>query len=348
MLNNPQLIEHNEENPGVVTKNPEWITINIDGRCNLKCTYCPYHGEQRLVSPKTFFIDYDQFKVQADLAMDFANRVHICAIGEPFLNKDIFRMFDYLNDKGHQPSVLTNGTSVISDKLEQIMDSNLSYFATDVDSLYPDIYKKLCGKDELDNVLSNMGKLAELKAKNGFDTRLMVNTIINRRILPELEGMYHRLNDLGVDSWSLNGLAIPLDGVDFLTRGNSLLDEPETVYPIIKRLRELFADNHMQLEVAGFFDPEVDNNDLRCSFLWRRLMLNVPSPDVDQDKWYGNVVPGCMLSLEGYSLGNMFDSSLNEIWNCDKYVAMRNDLLAGNIHRCKHLCPSHIFPATEG
>lgn len=348
MLNNPQLIKNSSDNPGIATDSPEWVTINIDGRCNLKCIYCPYHGSQRLVSPNTFYVNFEQFKPQADLAMRFAKRVHVCAVGEPFLNKDIFKMFNYMNEQGYPPSVLTNGTSVISDKLERIVDARLTSYNTDVDTLYSDKYKRMCGQDELGVVLSNIEKINELKAQKNVEMRMVVNTLINRTVLPELESMFHRFLELGVDTWRLTCLSIPLDGTDFMTRHNAMLDEPETLHSYVNRLRELAEGTALDVEVSGFIDPEVSNKDLKCSTLWRRMMLNVPSADIPREKWYGNVVPGCMLSLEGYSMGNMFDSSLEEIWNNEKYIAMRNDLLAGNIHRCTHLCPAQAFPESPG
>jgi molybdenum cofactor biosynthesis enzyme MoaA len=62
---------------------PRWATINIEGRCNLSCRYCGYHGENGLKLAKPFFLTFEEVKQQIDYLTSKVDHIHICGIGEP-------------------------------------------------------------------------------------------------------------------------------------------------------------------------------------------------------------------------------------------------------------------------
>ncbi|MDA3790817.1 MAG: hypothetical protein PF503_20275, partial [Desulfobacula sp.] len=146
--------------------------------------------------------------------------------------------------------------------LEQIIDSNLVAFATDVDTLDPGEYKNLCGKNEIGNVLANLERLIQLREQRGGDVKFTVNTIITRHSLASLEEIYRRLDSIGVDHWTLTSLGLgahpPEKG--FLTRHNGFYGIPQEVYPMIKKLRKIVRKDGMTMRVESYFDPDIDNS----------------------------------------------------------------------------------------
>lgn len=323
-----------------VNYKPRHMTISIDGRCNLKCKYCQWHCEGPLAKYKSFYLSYEQVKVQIDALIDFGvKHIHVCALGEPFLNKDIFRIFKYI-EKNNKPSVLTNGTSVVTPYLEKIADAGLEFYATDIDTVDPAEYKRLCGKDEIGSVLSNLEWLAGERAKGRMDTDLFVYTIINKQYLNHLPAVAKRLADVGITSWYLNPLNINYDERGFLTRENAFLDNPEEAWETVAEVKECCAKAGLDVIVNKFFEPGTKKEKVGvCPTLWHRMMLNIPYPGIPRDKVYGNVSTGCPLSRDpGYNLGNMFEQSLDEIWNGPVIQKLRKQIQQDEIKRCKDLC----------
>jgi MoaA/NifB/PqqE/SkfB family radical SAM enzyme len=318
---------------------PRNMTINIDGRCNLKCRYCQWHSDGPLAHYKSFYLDYERTCRQIDALIDFGvKHIHVCALGEPFLNKDLFKIFKYI-EKHNRPSVLTNGTSVVTPHLERLADANLKFYATDVDTVDPKEYTWLCGKDELKSVLSNLEWLAEAREKRNLDTELYVYTIVNKKYLDHLVPIARRMADIGINYWYLNPLNINFNGSGFMTRENALLDNPEEAYDTITEVKQVCKELGLNVIINKFFDPTKKNTVDVCPTLWHRMMLNIPYPGIPLDKVYGNVSTGCPLSRDpGYNLGNMFDDSLDEIWNGPIMQKLRHGILNDTIPRCKELC----------
>lgn len=325
---------------------PRHVTINIDSRCNLRCQYCHCHGTNSRLSTRGWHVNFEQVKKQIDILRDnHVGHIHICGVGEPFLNKDIFKIFDYLNKIGDRPSILTNGTSVISNKLEKIIDANLSYFKTDLDTLDRNTYKEICGKDELGYVLSNIENLANLRSQKKSDMQMKVNTILTKQTLPHLKAICDKMIELGVDLWRLTSLMLGDEEKDYLSKENALIGKESEVYHVIHDLREHAKKYNLKINISEQFDPDCDNDNLFCSSFWKRVMLNVPTPGIPEDKWYGNVVVGCFLSFDvNNNLGNIFDTDFNKIWNGNKMAELRKKIQRDEISYCNDVCLKHRFP----
>lgn len=314
---------------------PRWITLNILTMCNYNCLYCTYHGPTPFVQQPKWRISLEQFKRQVNLVKEFdANiHVHICATGEPFAHPGIFSMFDYLNELGDRPSVLTNGSRIISSKLEKIADAGLEYLNTDLDTCNADEFKQITGVDDFDILCSNIRKLAELIRVRGVDTKLGCNTIITKKSLKRLLGLLPVIADLGFYDWNLFYLLFDYEDKGFLTRENSLIDEKERVYDVMNQLLEKSKEYALKLNICSYFNPQVVSKKQSCRFLWKRLMLNVPFKGMPKNEIYGSVTAGCYPVKEFY-LGNMFSQSLKEIWNGSAMQKLREGILHDQNRRC--------------
>ncbi|HPN29470.1 MAG TPA: radical SAM protein [bacterium] len=320
---------------------PLYATINIEARCNFKCKYCIYHGPEKKYNCN-YSYTFEQIKDEIDLLLKHnIPKIHICGIGEPFLNKDIFRVFDYLNSKGQRTSILSNCSKIVSDKISKIVDADLLCFSTDLDASNKEDYNWLCGRDDFDILLDNLKKIIALKNDKKKDLKIQVNTIITKKYLHQLKEIGYILKELGVDMWALMFLAVNYEDAGFLTRENTLFNEPELVYPVVKELEEFTSKNKIDFYYPYFFKEDFPNSSLHCVKPYTQIMLNIPSPDISQDEIYGNVSPGCYPDFPSY--GNLFRNSFDEIWNGKKIVDMRRKLNNFEHFRCKHLCAYHPF-----
>ncbi len=336
---------------------PSHVTINIEGRCNYRCAYCIFHGPDRFESYKKWWLDYDQARRQIDAvrsAFGKDTHIHICGTGEPFLNRDIFKVLDYLNQIGNRPTVLTNGSRIVSRKIDQILDANLKWLATDLDTLDPEEYRYISGRGDLEFALESFSLVASGTARRGNDTLLVCNTILTKYSLPQLRAMMERIADLGFSRWNLTSLSLEksqqLEGSSesFLTPENALRGRQEEIAPVLKELQKDALQNHdLTVNVDPYFDPEQAGDARTCNSMWNRLMLNVPilsGPGSEAEDSYGNVSLGCSLGFYGeFSLGNMFSENLADMWNGEQMRDMRRRLRNNEIDYCRQVCTQQSF-----
>ena len=64
------------------------------------------------------------------------------------------------------------------------------------------------------------------------------------------------------------------------------------------------------------------------------------------ESWNGDVFPrGCVATESKYSMGNTFETDFKEIWNGEKYIAGRKELLdqPNNLETICHLCKANGY-----
>lgn len=336
------------EKPIKVDYGPKNCTINIEGGCNFKCVYCPYHGDYRTSYKKKvrYRLDFDTIKEQIDILKSYGIRhFNICATGEPFLNKDIFKIFSYINGSGNTSSVLSNASNVITKNLEQIIDADLLYFATDLDAASKESFIKIQGKDQFDIWYNNIKKLVELRNKRKSKTKIMIWTIINKDTFDELDKMLDICIELGIDEWHLGAL-IAGDDVSYVTDERSMKNEREKVASKILDLRKKAQSKNIRMHWPEYFNMDVDiYKDLYCNKPWREaMMINVPLPNDKPGDNIGRVVLGCSgkKSIE-YNLGNIHRNTFEEIWNGSEYQRLRSNVLNNCDEECLNDCMYHKF-----
>jgi len=323
---------------------PQTATISIEGRCNFMCKYCMYHGELANTGYRNYTYTFDQIRKEIDILMDYGvGYIHLCGTGEPFLNRDIFKMFKYIRRKGGATSVLTNGSSAVMGKLDKIVEAGLKYYKTDIDTVDEDEYAVLTGKPELKHVIDNLRGLVGLRAKRNSGLRLEVNTILTRQSLPRLPEILRVLIDIGVDRWNLTQLLIGYEDRGVLTRKNKMMDDREEVYVSMCDL-ETMNKGRIKIAYPQYFDIKKDVNALICYRFWNSIMLNVPNYNMPVDSWYGNVVLGCTDNkTHDYPLGNVFADSMDDIWNGVNMRNLRSAIIDNSDEECRELCLSNRF-----
>jgi len=134
------------------------LIIEPTNTCNLRCTFCfVTEGMTR----EEGFMEFGLFKKIID---DSPGLEHLCMHnwGEPLLNKDIFRMFDYAAQSGVQHIVMnTNGTLLTNQMIDNIVASPLTVIRFSIDGS-AETFKKIRGVN-LDKIEKNILKLKEKK-----------------------------------------------------------------------------------------------------------------------------------------------------------------------------------------
>lgn len=338
---------HISKYPLRVPCNPITATFVIESRCNLRCRMCLYHSLET-TRPKTdFWISFDEFKQVADVMLDNGLlTVHLCAIGEPFLNQDIFKMIDYAKRKKANCSVLSNGSKVISNKIDQIVCSGLDLFKTDLDSGDPEQYEYIKRRASWKIVIDNISRLVESREKHKVNMKITADCIVMKYNYKTLSSLVRIGSNLGIDQLNFSYL-VPFEGQSELASVQNMVKPDD--YEIVEEINKA-VDLGRQLKLPVSVPPlysQCQQGEIMCSALWSKLMINLPNSELPKDEWLGNASLHCKLGIvgEGMSFGNILKQPFQEVWNGPKIIDLRRRLREGTAPReCIEECPQYFKP----
>ncbi len=172
-LNNP----YSNLRGSINTERPLTLGIEPTSLCNLNCIFCPRGHVRR----KKNMLSYDEFlKITEKLSpLKPFESISLVKDGEPFLNRHLIDMSLYLKEKGFSKEirVSTNGT-MIKEHLYEILSSGIDILIISLTTAKKDTYKKLCGKDILDDVEEAVEELLRAKKAKGLKKpRIILRTI---------------------------------------------------------------------------------------------------------------------------------------------------------------------------
>ena len=153
-------------------RKPTFISYNLTNECNEACPMCSvWQGgggeELTLVEQERIFGELRSFGFRV---VEFSG-------GEPFLRSDIAEVFALVDRLGFFSTVTTNGTLLTKDKVESLRKvRGLLQLAISLDSLVPETYAALRGRDLLPAVLRNV----DLVAGAGLPLPFKLNMTMNR------------------------------------------------------------------------------------------------------------------------------------------------------------------------
>jgi radical SAM protein with 4Fe4S-binding SPASM domain len=293
---------------------PDYFPYSIDleptTRCNLKCSMCQVSSWGRECDDLSF----DRFKYIVENIPTLV-KIKLQGMGEPFLNKDFFKMVRYARRKGIEIHTSTNGTLMRGDVIDEIISSNLASLQVSLDGLNDEI-RKGAHKQEI------AGNIERLVAKRG--TRrfpiISVWSVAMRKNIKELSGIIELSNKLRVDyvtlqyylsywgkaEWQKALSAEQIDG-----RDKSVLNILDESRLLAKRLNVKFY-----IYYGNRFA-----RDNPCIWPWQSFYITAD----------GFVMPCCILTdPRSFNFGNIFEKSLGQIWNGSAYIDFRERIKSGN------------------
>lgn len=324
--------------PTIVPRGPDWVTMVIETRCNLHCRMCIYHSRHTKWPAMRWSLGYDDYVRLTDILVENGlKHMHLCAVGEPFLNRDIFRMIRYGSERGLPCSVLTNASGVVTPHLDEILDSELDYFQTDLDSGDPAQYEHIKDGAKWDVVVSNLKTLAEGRARRKKPLRLGVWCIVMRSNYTTFGDLVRICADIGVDDLNYSYL-VPVDFCEEMSTANVIDPNDAEIRRAIEASRA--RGEKLGVRVVALPLSREDRQECRCKAPWTKLMINLPSPRLPVQDWLGNASLHCSLAIygNGHTFGNILKQPFQEVWNGKLIRNIRQGLLSDPPEICLN-CP---------
>ena len=304
---------------------PQCLYIEATNRCNLRCRTCvQYRGMKE--PPRD--LSMEEVRRIADQAVGLKRAV-LHGIGEPLLNVELPAMIRHLKGKGATVLFNSNGHLLSPEWAEQLISGGLDEFRLSLDAATEFTYTRVRASEHFPRVISNIEMLIRMRNERRLSrptvSAWMVGTRENIGDLPEMILLASRV---GIDEVYLQRLVYPLDGPGrgLALRENAISGSHEEIAEIVERSMELSHRVGVRLMASGLTVPsESLRPRSREEAPWRRCRRPW---EVTYITAWGNVLPCCIspfsiLDYDSLILGNVFEQSLEQIWNGEKYFELR-------------------------
>jgi MoaA/NifB/PqqE/SkfB family radical SAM enzyme len=339
------------EKSGRADRLPIGAVYEATMRCNLHCEFC-YVGDLLNIEG-----EWRQELTLETLARAFPSRdgfqISLTG-GEIFMRKDIMSVLDLFRDKGYACGYLTtNGTIITEERANALADlaaaGFLKHISVSVDGPgeLHDAARGLQGTFE--RTCAGLRRLQQAARRKHAPLRLSINTTVAHESLAALDQMVDVAEELGVDAIGLNHLmystpeevaeTVRLIGApDASVIATYVTPDPGLDIEVVRtkvaalqekcRRKNILFDYrpkvHAQL-IDNYYTPGARLNG-RClyPFLHARISFS------------GKVYFCPFIRVE---VGDLTRSTLEEVWNSDKYVSMRRTLVDNGIFPvCRRCC----------
>jgi MoaA/NifB/PqqE/SkfB family radical SAM enzyme len=346
-----------DEKTGRADRLPAGAVYEATMRCNLKCEFCyvgdllniegEWREELTLEALRQAFPDQPGFKVSL-------------TGGEIFMRKDIMSVLDLFREKGYACGYLTtNGTIISEERAEALAElaaaGFLKHISVSIDGP-GELHDAARGvKGTFERTCQGLRRLQAAAKRRHAPLRVSINTTVAHESLESLDRMVDVAEELGVDAIGLNHL---------------MYSTPEEVAETVRLLGVPDAS-----AIATFVtpDPGLDIARVRAQVAAlqekcraRNILFDF-RPKVHPQLMESYYTPGAPLegrclypflharvSFSGkvyfcpfirIEVGDLAKSSLEEVWNGDRYVELRKKLVDNGIFPvCRRCCKVELSP----
>lgn len=300
---------------------PNRLTVDIGNVCNLRCPLCPTGRGDKGASKG--FMKFQEFKsIIDDLGM-FLTHLELHNWGEPLLNKDLVEMVQYAKHD-HIPTVISTNLNILDkNTAEALIATRIDKILISCDGTTQETYSMYRVGGDFNKVISNIHLLldAKKKLKNDY-TSLRLLFHVFKYNEHEIENIRKLAKNLNVD--------VLIDPMR-TDMGKEIF---ERVGDAIERDKAWIPENQQYSNYN--LNAKDKKRYVTCSQPWKMAMVN----------WDGSVLPCCHIYGEQHAFGNVFREKFFSIWNNEKYVLARKEIL-NKIEKSPticHMCKENGFP----
>ncbi|MEM5882887.1 MAG: radical SAM protein [Candidatus Aenigmatarchaeota archaeon] len=306
--------------PSYLLNKPVSLLLEPTTKCNLRCKMCartywksPKIGDMSFRNFKKIIENFDSM-IGSD---DIQTGLCLTGLGEPFLNKDIFKMIEYAKyrKKISYVYIISNGTVINSEVAKKIVSSGLDHLAISLDGATKETYEKIRIGANFNRVIQNIKKLVEIRNKAGKKPTIRLCFVLQRENSKDLDKVISLGKLLNVDMVSATIINPHFPNKNSLTY-LAHISQIEQAYQKAKEL--------------GIKFKYIDHYTDKCLYPWVCPYIT----------WNGFVTPCCVKpDPEEFNFGNVLENSFSSIWNSKKYKEFRKSLNSDTPPKICKGCP---------
>jgi MoaA/NifB/PqqE/SkfB family radical SAM enzyme len=277
---------------------PVMLKIDISPLCNLHCPYCVHarpNGDEALLRQNFTArqrMTIEQYQNIIDQVRGRSFAISLFYLGDPLMHAKLTEFCRITHDAGLVSHVSTNLSYNLSDdRIRQLVESGLTHLTVCVDGLSQETYGRTRRGGKIDWVLHNLERVCRIKRELGRD-------------YPNIEVQYlkyqHNLHELDRAQ------------EEFAKHG-------------VNRVSSWWGSLHnytdFNLEQYAVHGPRQRGWIPKCAWPYFTMLV----------KYNGDVIPCCHYRQgtmytppnDGPVLGNVFETSVREVWNAEPYRDIR-------------------------
>jgi MoaA/NifB/PqqE/SkfB family radical SAM enzyme len=300
---------------GIVTQNmsPRTIFVETVKGCNFNCIMC---RAGRL--PKEY-MSFDTFKRIVDMFQDSFILYPYSDRGEPFLNREIYKMLNYASSKNFYIIVSSN-FSVID--AERVLETGIDEIVASIDSVNPERFGKIRENGNFNIVARNLRKLIELRTERGYKKPIVpLRMVVMKENFDELEDVIKFGIDVGVDRFYIDTVYASEWGLpEFANSDNPKLSRDDIEK--LKTLIQKYKNRGLKIRfVPNVSFEKGDSFSGYCHVPFLSLFIDV----------HGNAFPCCIQVKPDSIFGNVFE-------DLEEVMKRRYEFLKGFRKKRPDLC----------
>ena len=156
-------------------KKLEWISIEVDTHCNIRCTMCPIG--HNLVKDQGQLSITTLFRL-LELAPGWTDKIALAVMGEPLLNPQIIEMIEAINNANFKSMLWTNGLLVNERRATSLLEAGLSKIIFSFELIDRELHERIRTGVSYDKVKQNLDHFIDLRNKINPETEISVWNII--------------------------------------------------------------------------------------------------------------------------------------------------------------------------
>ena len=286
------------------------VAIEPTNVCNLKCRLCP---TWQYMKRKKGFMRLEDFKKIVDENKNIFKRINMIFAGEPLLNKDVFKMVKYAEERRIEVLLSTNTTLFDENKIEELFDSKLSYLIVCLDGAKKETHEQYRQGSDFEQVKNNIKKICQFKAEKGLKKPyITLQFLVMRQNENEIGDIIKLAEDFGVDALSLKSLSLG----SFIDLNKKIQLAKENLPKDDKYSRFIFKHGLLKAKSK----PRI------CSWMRQALIF-----------WNGDVSLCCYDVNGDLIVGNVFkDNGFKKILKSRKYKQYRKMAIQRKLKLCQN------------
>lgn len=296
---------------------PKEIEIEITTRCHLKCIMCEHTYWPDKNDTKQD-MSFDQFKTIINM-LPRLKYVCFAGIGTYFMNRDFFKMLEYLNLKNIYASFVDNFNFLKEVDIEKLIKLNIERIEVSLDAACKETYEKIRAGAKWEKTINNLETLKKMKKEHNTPfPDIFFRFVAMKNNINEIPALMKLISELDVN---------PGKKTDVQVVGLLIFKEIE--YLNVDRIPEqIINEAYMMAKQLKNINLIWTHTPDHCESINYCAKWLQPYVMVD-----GSVILDCALlmsnnrsELKRTSFGNLFKQDFKHIWSSPRYKKIRQSV----------------------
>lgn len=347
---------------------PYFLSFNMAHVCNFRCTYCSYHSkilssDKRRIKANKYILPADHFYRQVNILKEAYDEVgkpfqiNLSGLGEPFMNRELISMVQFLNDSGIPFGVVTNYSKLATPHIESLVDLGVKVIHTNMDGGDKETYEKTRPGANYDISISNIRNTMEYIEKTNANSRLHIHFIVTPWNYRELIPFFDLMHELGVKNTYVKMVVeMEYDTSDIFFKS---FEQQSELFDAIREAKQYAQSLGIQMGTAPYVEiyAGINTKPLRvmlenttlCYTPIDGMWFNFGPLHYTDEQLLGNVNVVCPLRVQDdfHSLGNLYKDDFRDIINRRARLDILKDMQEKKIRECCKSCEYHYLKVYE-